>query len=476
MSPKREMKFQKVAMPKQPPEKRIRNFEEVALGYTPEQAIAEAKRCLQCPKPFCKPECPVEIDIPAFIDAIRQENFDKAAEILRDKNNLPAITGRVCPQEDQCERVCVLSKTGDSIAIGALERFVADYELKRGLKIPSVAEKTGKRVAVVGSGPAGLTVAGDLAKLGHDVTIFEALHTSGGVLVYGIPEFRLPKEVVRAEVNYVKSLGVKIETNIVVGRIITIDELFEKRFDAVFIGTGAGSPRFMGIPGESLNGIYSANEFLVRAVLMKAYRFPEFDTPLKVGKRVGVIGGGNVAMDAARTALRLSSENVTVVYRRSETEIPARLEEVRNAKEEGIQFQLLTNPVRFLGNDVGWVQKMECVRMQLGPPDESGRRRPVPVKDSNFTMEVDTVIVAVGQGPNPLIRQTTSGLQTDEEGYIIVNENFRTSKKGIWAGGDIVPGEATVIQAMGAGKRAARDIDKYVRDQSLTADLHFAPL
>jgi len=466
MSAKREMKFQKEPMPKQPPEKRIRNFEEVALGYTPEQAITEAKRCLQCPKPFCEPGCPVEIDIPAFIDAIRQHNFDKAAEILRDKNNLPAITGRVCPQEDQCEKVCVLSKTGDPVAIGALERFVADYELKRGLKIPPVAKTTRKKVAVVGSGPAGLTVAGDLAKLGHNVTIFEALHTPGGVLVYGIPEFRLPKEIVGAEVNYVKSLGVKIETNMVIGRIITIGELFENGFDTVFIGTGAGSPRFMGIPGESLNGIYSANEFLVRAVLMKAYRFPEFDTPLKVGKRVGVIGGGNVAMDAARTALRLGSENVTVVYRRSETELPARLEEVKNAKEEGIEFRLLTNPVRFLGNDAGWVQKMECIRMQLGPPDESGRRRPVPIKDSNFTTEVDTAIVAIGQGPNPLIRQTTSSLQTDEDGYIIVDENFRTSKKRVWAGGDIVPGEATVIQAMGAGKRAARDIDRYLKGQA----------
>ena len=462
MSAKGEVKFQKVPMPKQPPEKRIRNFEEVALGYTPEQAMAEAKRCVQCPKPFCKPGCPVEIDIPAFVDAIRQQNFDKAAEILRDKNNLPAITGRVCPQEDQCEKLCVLSKTGDPIAIGALERFVADYELKRGLKIPSIAKKTGKRVAVVGSGPAGLTAAGDLAKLGHDATVFEALHVPGGVLVYGIPEFRLPKEIVRAEVNYVKSLGVKIETNMIIGRITTVDELFENGFGAVFIGTGAGSPRFMRIPGESLNGIYSANEFLVRAVLMKAYRFPEFDTPLKVGKRVGVIGGGNVAMDAARTALRLGSENVTVVYRRSETELPARLEEVKNAKEEGIEFRLLTNPVRFLGSDTGWVQEMECVRMQLGPPDESGRRRPIPIEDSNFTIEVDTAIIAVGQGPNPLIHQTTSSLQTDEEGYIIVDENFRTSKKGVWAGGDIVPGEATVIQAMGAGKRAARDIDRYL--------------
>jgi len=466
MSAKREMKLQRAPMPKQPSEKRVRNFEEVALGYTPEQAIAEAKRCLQCPKPFCKLGCPVWIDIPAFIEAIKHQNFDEAAEILRDKNNLPAITGRVCPQEDQCEKVCVLSKAGEPIAIGALERFVADYELKRGLKIPSVAKKTGKRVAVVGSGPAGLTVAGDLAKLGHGATIFEALHIPGGVLVYGIPEFRLPKEIVRAEVNYVKSLGVKIETNMIIGRITTIDELFENGFDAVFIGTGAGSPRFMGIPGESLNGIYSANEFLVRAVLMKAYRFPEFDTPVKVGKRVGVIGGGNVAMDAARTALRLGSENVTVVYRRSETELPARLEEVKNAKEEGIEFRMLTNPVRFLGNDARWVQKMECIRMQLGPPDESGRRRPVPIKDSNFTVEVDTVVVAIGQGPNPLIRQTTSSLQTDEEGYIMVDENFRTSKKGVWAGGDIVPGEATVIQAMGAGKRAAQDIDRHLSGQA----------
>jgi len=464
MSAKGEKKLQRMPMPKQPSEKRARNFEEVALGYTPDQAVAEAKRCVQCPKPFCKPGCPVEIDIPAFIDAIKQQNFDEAAGILRDKNNLPAITGRVCPQEDQCEKVCVLSKAGDPIAIGALERFVADYELKRGLKIPSVAKTTGRRVAVVGSGPAGLTAAGDLAKLGHSVTIFEALHTPGGVLVYGIPEFRLPKEIVRAEVNYVKSLGVQIETNMIIGRIVTVDELFEDGFDAVFIGTGAGSPRFLRIPGESLNGVYSANEFLVRAVLMKAYRFPEFDTPLKVGKRAVVIGGGNVAMDSARTALRSGSRNVTVVYRRSEVELPARLEEVKNAKEEGIEFRLLTNPARFLGNDAGWVQRMECLEMQLGPPDESGRRRPVPIKDSNFTLEVDTVVVAIGQGPNPLIRQTTSSLQTDEEGYITVDENFRTSKKGVWAGGDIVPGEATVIQAMGAGKRAARDIDEYLRD------------
>jgi len=456
-------RFKRVPMLKQPPEKRIRNFNEVALGYTEDLAIAEATRCLQCPEPSCKKGCPVEIDITAFLKSIRERNFDRAIEIVKEKNNLPAIAGRVCPQETQCEALCVLGKKGDPVAIGALERFVADYELKKGVKAPKIAKPTGRKVAVIGSGPAGLTLAGDLAKLGHKVNVFEALHETGGVLVYGIPEFRLPKGIVKAEVEYIKKLGVSLQTDMVVGKILTIDELLNNGFHAVFIGTGAGAPFFLGIPGENLNGVYSANEFLTRSNLMKAYRFPEYDTPIKVGKKVAVIGGGNVAMDSARTALRLGAEEVYIVYRRSEEEMPAREEEVKNAKEEGIKFLFLTNPTRVIGNREGWVEKMECIKMQLGQPDESGRRRPIPIKDSAFTMNVDTVVVAIGQKPNPLISKTTQGLKTKEDGTIIVEEaTGRTSRHRIWAGGDIASDEATVINAMGDGKRAARDIHRYL--------------
>ncbi len=450
-------------MPKQPPDKRVHNFNEVALGYTVEQAISEASRCLQCPDPPCVKGCPVGINIPAFIKRIKDGYFDMAISIIKERNSLPAITGRVCPWEDQCEAACILGKVGEPVAIGRLERFVADYEMRKGYKVSKVARSTGYRVAVVGSGPAGLTAAADLAKLGHSVVIFEALHKPGGVLAYGIPEFRLPKDIVRAEVNYVEKLGVSIKTDVVVGKTVTVDELLEQGFDAVFIASGAGAPKFLNLPGENLCGIYSANEFLTRTNLMKAYAFPEYDTPIKVGKRVAVIGGGNVAVDAARTALRLGAEEVYIVYRRSEKEMPARAEEIENAKEEGVRFKFLTNPVRFLGDEGGWVEQMECIRTRLGEPDESGRRRPIPIEGSEFLMDVDTVVVAIGQKPNPLIPRTTKGLQITRWGTIVVDdESGRTTKDGVWAGGDIVSGAATVIEAMGMGKRAARSIHKYL--------------
>jgi glutamate synthase (NADPH/NADH) small chain len=454
-------------MPRQDPKVRGRNFNEVALGYSLEQAQEEASRCIQCPKRSCVDGCPVGIDIPDFIKAISEGDMPEAVRILKSKNSLPGICGRVCPQETQCESTCSLAKKGAPIAIGRLERFVADWEranmpsANSPLIQPSVS---GKQVAVVGSGPAGLTAAADLAKLGHSVTIFEALHVAGGVLMYGIPEFRLPKEIVQAEVDYVASLGVKIELDSVVGKLVTIDELLNNGYRAVFLGTGAGLPMFLNIPGENLNGIYSANEFLTRVNLMKAYRFPEYDTPVKIGKRVAVVGGGNVAMDSARCALRLGADEVYIVYRRSEVEMPARREEVENAKEEGIQFKLLANPKRFLGDEQNWVVGMECYEMELGEPDEGGRRRPVVKPGSEFIIDVDEVIVALGTTPNPLIASTTPGLETTKRGTVVADEaTGKTVKDRVWSGGDIVTGAATVISAMGAGKLAAADIDAYLR-------------
>ncbi len=455
-----------VPIPKQPPEVRRRNFNEVALGYTEEQAVAEANRCLQCKKPQCIQGCPVEVDIPAFIRLIRERKFEEAIKKVKEKNSLPAICGRVCPQENQCQKFCVLGKIGDPVSIGRLERFVADWELKRGLEAPEKPAPTGKKVAVIGAGPAGLTAAADLAKLGHKVVIFEALHLPGGVLMYGIPEFRLPKRIVQAEVDYVKKLGVEIRTDCLIGRIHTIPELLkEEGFDAVFIGTGAGLPRFLGLPGENLGGIYSANEFLIRVNLMKSYNFPQYDTPIRVGKKVAVIGGGNVAMDSARSALRLGAEEVYIIYRRSRKEMPARAEEIENAEEEGVIFKLLTNPVRFIGNEQGLLKAMECIRMKLGEPDESGRRRPIPIEGSEFTIEVDTAIIAIGRTPNPIIQRTTEGLEVTRWGTIVADENGKTSIEGVYAGGDIVTGEATVISAMGAGKRAAKAIHEYLMNK-----------
>ncbi len=461
--PKPKSRKETVPMLKQDRKERIHNFNEVALGYTAEQALAEAERCIQCPKPKCVQGCPVDLDITAFIKEIREKNFDEAIRIVKEKNSLPAICGRVCPQETQCQKFCVLGKKGNPMSIGRLERFVADYELQKGVTIPPRSKSSiGRKVAVVGSGPAGLTAGADLAKLGHKVVVFEALHVPGGVLMYGIPEFRLPKKIVQTEVDYVKKLGVDVKTDHMIGRLYTIDDLFERGFDAVFIGTGAGLPRFMRIPGENLGGIYSANEFLIRVNLMKAYMFPEYDTPIRAGKKVAVIGGGNVAMDSARCALRLGAEEVWIVYRRSRKEMPARLEEIENAEEEGIKFKFLTTPVRFLSDESGWVKGMECIAMRLGEPDESGRRRPIPIEGSEFVMNVDTVVIAIGQTPNPIIQRTTKGLKTTRWGTIVVNEKTgKTSKKGVYAGGDVVSGAATVISAMGAGKRAARSIHRY---------------
>jgi len=462
------MKTQKRRQPmeKQSPKERIKNFNEVALGYTHLQAVAEAQRCLGCKKKPCVDGCPVEIDIPAFIHFIAEGNFKSAIEEMKEKNNLPAICGRVCPQETQCEILCVLGKKGEPEAIGRLERFVADWEAKNFNPSPSKIKTTQEekgRVAVIGSGPAGLTCAADLARMGYTVKIFESLHETGGVLRYGIPEFRLPKRVVNREVEYVKSLGVEIVTNVLVGRSITIEELFKEGFQAVFIGTGAGLPMFLGVPGENLNGIYSANEFLTRINLGKAYLFPEYDTPVNIGERVAVIGAGNVSMDSARSALRLGAGEVSIVYRRSEVEMPARKEEIENAREEGVVFHLLTNPVEFMGDEDGWVKKMKCIRNRLGEPDESGRRRPVPIPGSEFIMDVDTVVIAIGQSPNPLIPQTLPGLKLGRRGNIQVDEETgKTSIEGVFAGGDIASGAATVIAAMGAGKRAAKSINEYI--------------
>ena len=457
----------RIPMPKQDPKPRGRNFNEVALGYTAEQAQAEAIRCIQCPKHPCIGGCPVEIDIPGFIKAIGDGDMSEAVRILKDKNSLPGICGRVCPQETQCEVVCTLAKKKAPVAIGRLERYVADWE-RANVKLadsPIVkSAPTGKRVAVVGSGPASLTAAAELAKLGHSVTVFEALHVAGGVLMYGIPEFRLPKDIVQAEVGYIASLGVELNLDLVVGKTITVDELLDNGYQAVFLAPGAGAPMFLNIPGENLNGIYSANEFLTRVNLMKAYRFPEYDTPVKVGKRVAVIGGGNVAMDSARCALRLGAEEVYIIYRRSEVEMPARREEVENAMEEGIQFKLLTNPKRFIGDENGQVKAIELYEMELGEPDESGRRRPIPKPGTECIFEIDVVVVALGSRPNPIIPSTTEDLEITRWGTILTDEaTGRTSKPGVWCGGDMATGAATVISAMGAGKRAAADIDKYLR-------------
>jgi glutamate synthase (NADPH/NADH) small chain len=457
----------RVPMSRQDPKARGKNFDEVALGYSWEQSQTEATRCIQCPKRSCIDGCPVDIDIPGFIQAIVDNDMPQAVRILKDKNSLPGICGRVCPQETQCEDTCVLAKKAAPIAIGRLERYVADWERanKKSLNSPVIQPKpTGKKVAVVGSGPAGLTAAAELAKLGHSVTIFEALHVAGGVLMYGIPEFRLPKEIVQGEVDYVASLGVEIELDAVVGKTITVDELMDGDYHAVFLGPGAGAPMFLDIPGENLNGIYSANEFLTRVNLMKAYKFPEYDTPVKIGKNVGVVGGGNVAMDAARCALRLGADEVYIVYRRSDAEMPARREELENAKEEGIQFKLLTNPKRFIGNDQNWVVGMECYQMELGEPDDSGRRRPIVIPGSEFIIPVDMAVAALGTRPNPIIPSSTEGLDTTKWGTIVTDEaTGRTSKAGVWCGGDMATGAATVISAMGAGKRAAVDIDEYLK-------------
>ncbi len=455
----------RVEMPRQDPRERAHNFEEVALGYSMEQALIEAGRCLQCKKHTCIEGCPVEVRIPEFIFALTEKNMPEAVKLLKDKNNLPAICGRVCPQETQCEIKCVLGKKVEPVAIGRLERFVADWELARGVEPPEKAPSTGKRVAVVGAGPAGLTAAAGLARKGHHVTIFESLHAPGGVLIYGIPEFRLPKRVVRAEVDYVKVLGAEIRYNSVIGKLFTLDELLEDGYDAIFLGTGAGLPRFMGIPGENLNGVYSANEFLTRTNLMKAYLFPEYLTPIKVGRRVAVVGGGNVAMDSARCALRLGAEEVYIVYRRSRKELPAREEEVENAEEEGIVFHFLTNPKRILGDERNWVTGIECFRMELGEPDESGRRRPIVVEGSEFVIDVDVVVMAIGTSPNPLVFEDAPDLERSKWGTVVADEETgRTTKDRVWAGGDIVTGAATVISAMGAGKHAAADIDAFLNE------------
>ena len=458
------MSLKKNEMPSQEPHIRNKNFEEVALGYTSEQAIDEAQRCLNCKHKPCVAGCPVSINIPEFIEKVAQGEFEEAYNIITKSSSLPAVCGRVCPQETQCEQKCVRAIKGESVAIGRLERFVADYHNANCMDKPVMPESNGHKVAVIGAGPAGLTCAGDLAKAGYCVTIFEALHLAGGVLVYGIPEFRLPKSIVQKEIDNLKAIGVKIETNMVIGKILSIDELFEKGFEAVFIGSGAGLPKFMNIPGENLNGVYSANEFLTRVNLMKAYR-DNSSTPIKKASKVAVVGGGNVAMDAARCAKRLGADEVYIVYRRSESELPARLEEIEHAKEEGIIFKLLTNPVAITGDEKRSVTGIRCVEMELGEPDESGRRRPVVKENSEHEIPVDCVIMSIGTSPNPLIKSTTKGLDTHSWGGIIADENGLTSREGVYAGGDAVTGAATVILAMGAGKKAAADIDRYLKNK-----------
>ena len=459
--------LKKVPVREQAPKVRATNFEEVCLGYNKEEAMEEANRCLGCKKAKCMEGCPVSINIPGFVHEVKEGNFEKAYQIIGESSALPAVCGRVCPQETQCEGRCIRGMKGEAVSIGKLERFVADWAKENGIKPVPAAQKNGHKVAVIGSGPSGLTCAGDLAKMGYDVTIFEALHKAGGVLVYGIPEFRLPKDkVVAAEVENVKSLGVKIETNVIIGKSVTIDELLkDEGFEAVFIGSGAGLPMFMGIPGEQANGVFSANEYLTRNNLMKAFR-EDYDTPIAHGKKVAVVGGGNVAMDAARTALRLGAE-VHIIYRRSEAELPARKEEVHHAKEEGVQFDLLCNPVEILTDDKDWVTGIKCIRMELGEPDASGRRRPVEIPGSEFTIDVDTVIMSLGTSPNPLISSTTIGLDVNKRKCIIADEEFgKTSKEGVYAGGDAVTGAATVILAMGAGKAGARGIhDEYIKSK-----------
>ena len=454
----------RVPMPEQKPEIRKRNFDEVPTGYTVQMAQEEASRCLQCKKPSCVEGCPVQVDIPGFIRLLTEGDLTAAIRHIWSKNALPAVCGRVCPQENQCEGKCILAKKGQAVAIGNLERFCADYEREHGTgALPPKADPTGKKVAVVGSGPSSLTVAGDLITKGHSVTVMEAFHKPGGVLVYGIPEFRLPKAIVAQEVNFLERLGVKVECNVVAGRTVTLGELFEQGYDAIYLGVGAGLPRFMNIPGENLVGILSANEYLTRANLMKAYKFPEVDTPIPIGKNVAVLGAGNVAMDAARTAMRLGADKVRIVYRRSREEMPARSAEIHHAEEEGIEFFLLTNPVRYFGDDSGRLTGMECLKMELGEPDASGRRRPIPVPGSEFQLETDLVVVAVGSGANPLLTQSTADLKLNKWGYIEADEeDGKTSKRAVWAGGDIVTGAATVILAMGAGRKAADSMHKYL--------------
>ena len=458
-------KIPRVPVREQDPKVRATNFEEVCYGYNVEEAQLEATRCLHCKNPRCVSACPVSVKIPNFIAQVAAGNFAAAASVIAEDSSLPAICGRVCPQETQCEGSCILGVKGEPVAIGKLERFVADWSREHGGVKPEIAPANGHKIAVIGSGPAGLACASDLAKLGYDVTIFEALHRPGGVLEYGIPEFRLPKDkVVAAEIESVKALGVKIETNVIAGRTVTIDSLLdEEGFAAVFVGSGAGLPKFMGIPGENLNGVFSANEFLTRNNLMKAYR-DDYMTPIHAGKKVVVVGGGNVAMDAARTALRLGAET-TIVYRRTETELPARREEVHHAKEEGIEFAMLTNPVEIIGDEKGWVKSVKCIRMELGEPDESGRRSPVAVPGSEFEIETETVIMSLGTSPNPLIAKTTAGLETNRRGCLVADENGATTRPGVFAGGDAVTGAATVILAMGAGRKAAAAIHEYVQNK-----------
>jgi len=463
--PKPKIKKEAIGMPKQEPKVRVKNFNEVALGYTEEQALEEASRCLQCIKPQCVSGCPVEVPIPEFIKCIKDKKYAEGIATIKSKNALPAVCGRVCPQEEQCQVKCILGKIGEPVSIGRLERYLADWEREHGIQIPEKARPTGKKVAVIGAGPAGLTAAADLIKLGHEVTMFEALHLPGGVLIYGIPEFRLPKAIVRKEIDYIEKLGVDLRLGNLVGRIHTIPELMKSGYDAAFIGSGAGLPMFMGIPGENLGGIYSANEFLIRVNLMKGYTFPEYDTPLRLGKHVVVIGGGNVAMDCARCSMRLGAD-VCLLYRRSRDELPARHEEIENAEEEGLVCKFLAAPLKFIGDEKGWVKAMECQAMELGPPDASGRRRPIPIKGSEFTMEVDTVIIAIGQTPNPIIQRTTEGLAADpRRGTISVDENGKTSLEGVYAGGDVATGAATVISAMGMGKNAAKAIHEYLMNK-----------
>ena len=465
VKPKPKLNKKAVEMAKQEPKVRAKNFSEVALGYTEAEAQEEASRCLCCPNPLCRTGCPVDVPIPTFVKAIKEKKYAEGIAAIKTKNALPAVCGRVCPQEVQCQNKCVVGKMGDPISIGRLERFLADWERDNGSQLPPKAPDTGKRVAVIGAGPAGLTVAADLVKLGHKITMFEALHVGGGVLSYGIPEFRLPKAIVQGEVNYVQKLGVDLRLGNLVGRIHTIPELMKNGYDAVFIGSGAGLPQFTGCPGENLGGIYSANEFLIRVNLMKAYLFPEYDTPIRLGKKVVVIGGGNVAMDCARSSMRLGSE-VCLLYRRSRDELPARHEEIENAEEEGLVCKFLAAPVEFYGDDKGWIKAMKVIAMELTEPDAKGRRGVKEVPGSEFTMDVDTVIIAIGQTPNPIIQSTTGGLVSDpKRGTITVNEVGKTSLDGVYAGGDVATGAATVISAMGAGKRAAKAMHEYLTNK-----------